>query len=158
MWLTKWWSCRSSSKNLVRDIIGVTGARHAVSHLHHRQLRAQARLTVHFLHRLWHIDRHHHLQYNKHCCRCNTLWCLCGNVFCVCASNILLWCENRARLTLSLSVGSFREYSLLVMSLPMRYLNTSFRKVSDSKKNVSLSRDQHRNLQFSSAIMVTCQS
>lgn len=44
------------------------------------------------------------------------------------------------------------------MSLPMRYLNTSLRKVSDSRKKVSLSRDQHRNLQFSSAMMVTCQS
>lgn len=146
VWLTEWWSGGSSSQDLVEDIISVAGAGHAVPHLHHGQLRAQAGLTVHLLHRLRHNNRHrhhhHHRLHHKH--SCHTAWC-----WCVSAS---------AGPTLSLSVGSFREYSLLVMSLPMRYLNTSLRKVSDSRKKVSLSRDQHRNLQFSSAMMVTWQS
>lgn len=35
--------------DLVQDVIGVTGAAHAVPHLHHRDLGAQAGLTLHLL-------------------------------------------------------------------------------------------------------------
>lgn len=55
MWLTEWWSSRPPSQDLIEDVISVTSARHAVPHLHHRQLRAQAGLTVYLLHRLRNI-------------------------------------------------------------------------------------------------------
>lgn len=45
---------RPPSQDLVKDVIGVAGAGHAVPHLHHGQLRTQAGLTVHLLNRLQH--------------------------------------------------------------------------------------------------------
>lgn len=62
---------------------------------------------------------------------------------------------KREMLTLSLRVGSFNEYNLFVISFPIRYLNISKRNGSDSRKYASLSLDQHKNLQLSSAVIDT---
>lgn len=56
--LTEWWSSWAAPQDLVEHIVRVAGARHTVPHLHHGQLRAQARLTVHFLHSLRFNHRH----------------------------------------------------------------------------------------------------
>ncbi|KAF3840268.1 hypothetical protein F7725_018985 [Dissostichus mawsoni] len=50
------------------------------------------------------------------------------------------------------------EYSLLVMSLPMRYLNTSLRKVSDSRKKENAEAFVHRGLVLCSVGLALLQS